>query len=59
MKKNRSVHALLAFLLLGSIVLNNTVTCRQSIPLKCLNHRYEVQVRTQNNSGGLDVGKAD
>ncbi|HEL2365915.1 PhrA family quorum-sensing system peptide [Streptococcus suis] len=59
MNKKRGIQTVLMILLLGNIALSNIITYRHLAPQKYLDYQYETQVRTQSNSGGLDVGKAD
>ena len=57
MKKNSGIHKLLTFLLLGTIVFSNISLYKHPIQKDYLDNSYEV--RMQNKTNGLDVGKAD
>lgn len=59
MEESLGIRKLLTSIVLGSIAFSNNPIYKSSIQKNYLNKSYEVRLQTQDNSGGLDVGKAD
>lgn len=56
MRKKRGIKKIVTFALLGVFMFSNTISYQQFIQK---NKQLEIRVRSQKESNGLDVGKAD
>ena len=56
MRKKRGIKKLVTFALLGVFMFSNTIPYQQFIQK---DRQYDIRVKSQKKSNGLDVGKAD
>ncbi|MCG5642099.1 MULTISPECIES: PhrA family quorum-sensing system peptide [Streptococcus] len=56
MRKKRGIKKLVTFVLLGVFMFSNTIPYQQFIQK---DRQYDIRVKSQKKSNGLDVGKAD
>lgn len=57
--KKQGINKLLAFLLLSTLAFSQVTFSRQRVHKNYPGDAYNVRVQSEEDSGGLDVGKAD